>query len=83
MSQQTTLEQIIPGQCVVIRGINAGRELSRRMIALGLRPGSRLLVLRRAALHGPLQVRVGNTEIMIRRGEAAKIWVQPCLESPA
>ncbi|MHB0887327.1 FeoA family protein [Acidithiobacillus sp.] len=78
MLQQTTLEQINPGQCAVIQGISAGRELSRRMIALGLRPGSQLLVLRRAALHGPLQVRVGHTEIMIRRGEAAKIWVRFC-----
>jgi ferrous iron transport protein A len=44
---------------------------------LGLRVGKSIHVLRRGALGGPLHVRVGTTEIIIRRTDARQICVQP------
>jgi ferrous iron transport protein A len=45
------------------------------MVALGLSRGRRVLVIRRANHKGPLHIRVGMTEVMIRRADAAAVQV--------
>jgi|YelNatPaOPRAMG01_1025707.scaffolds.fasta_scaffold02316_16 ferrous iron transport protein A len=70
-----SLNQVPSGHAAVIREINADEHLLQRMIALGLRRGRRVLVLRRANYHGPLHVRVGMTEMMIRRRDADTVEV--------
>jgi Fe2+ transport system protein A len=72
----TSLDHLHPNQSGTIIAIEAGPELTRRMSALGLRLGRRVEVLRIAPLQGPLQIRVGHTELMIRRIDAAKINIQ-------
>lgn len=71
------LYQMQTTQTGVILRINAGQELTRRMAALGLRPGRQIEIIRKAPWQGPLQIRIGHTELIIRRGEAAKIEVEP------
>lgn len=71
----TSLDLLFPNQSGTIETIAAEPELGRRMAALGLRPGRRIEVLRMAPLKGPLQIRIGHTELMIRRVDAAKISV--------
>ncbi len=71
----TSLDHLSPNQSGTIETIDAGPELGRRMAALGLRPGRRVEVVRTAPLKGPLQIRIGHTELMIRRIDAAKICV--------
>lgn len=71
----TPLDHLFPNQSGTIETIEAGPELGRRMAALGLRPGRRVEVIRTAPLKGPLQIRIGHTELMIRRTDAAKICV--------
>lgn len=71
------LYQMQTTQTGVIVHINAGQELTRRMAALGLRPGRQIEIIRKAPWQGPLQIRIGHTELIIRRGEAAKIEVEP------
>ncbi|MDR3426759.1 MULTISPECIES: FeoA family protein [Silvimonas] len=51
-------------------------ELTQRLFAMGLRPERELTVLRRGWLGGPLQVRIGNTELMLRREHARAIEVE-------
>lgn len=72
----TSLDHLHPNQSGTIIAIEAGAELTRRMSALGLRLGRRVEVLRIAPWQGPLQIRVGHTELMIRRIDAAKINIQ-------
>jgi ferrous iron transport protein A len=43
------------------------------MFALGLRRGREVAMIRKATLNGPLQVRVGSTDLIIRRREARRI----------
>ncbi len=52
-------------------------ELAQRLIALGLRRDREIEVLRRSWLSGPLLVRVGTTEFMMRRDAARLIDVEP------
>jgi ferrous iron transport protein A len=47
-----------------------------RMAALGLLPGRRVVLLRRAPFGGPLHLRIGPTELMIRRADARAVLLE-------
>lgn len=70
-----SLNQVPNGYAATITGIQAEEHLLQRMVALGLRRGRRVKVIRRANHQGPLHIRIGTTEIMIRRGDAAAVRV--------
>lgn len=78
MTQRITLGELPSGRCGTIVRIDAGYELSARMHALGLIPGRRVKVIRASPFRGPIQVRAGQTDVIIRRGEAAAILLEPC-----
>jgi len=72
----TTLAALYPGEIATIVAINAEEALHLRLLALGFRTGKQIELIRKASFSGPLQVRIGTTDVMLRRGEAAKIKVQ-------
>jgi ferrous iron transport protein A len=78
MTEYLTLSALPAGRCGTIVRIEAGLELTARMRALGLIPGRRIKVIRSSPFHGPIQVRAGQTDLIIRRGEATAILLQPC-----
>ena len=69
------LSQLQPGQEGVIAAIHAGTDLYPRLAALGFRIGKPIQVMRRGLLSGPLHVRLGTTDIIIRRLDAQRIDV--------
>jgi len=75
------LNTLAAGRCGTILSIDAPAELVARMRALGLRAGRRIKVIRRSPFQGPIQVRAGQTDLIIRRAEAAVIQMQPCPET--
>jgi ferrous iron transport protein A len=50
--------------------------LTTRMRAMGLRAGREVMVVRRSRLGGPMQVRVGSTDLIIRPREARLVRVR-------
>lgn len=68
-----TLDHLQPGDYAVILAVNVSGALQPRLVALGLIAGRRVQVLRRAPFGGPLHVRLGMTEIMLRAADAACI----------
>ena len=60
-----------PGATATVASLAAERGLRARLEALGLRPGQTVQVLRRGSWSGPLHIRVGMTELMLRRRDAA------------
>ena len=72
-----TLEQLPVGHKARIASLEGDESLRARMFALGLRAGREVLVIRRARLGGPLQIRIGSTDLMVRRSEARLI----CLDN--
>jgi len=72
----TTLAELRPGDIATIASIHAEEALHLRLLALGFRTGKQIEMIRKASFSGPLQVRVGTTDVMLRRAEAAKIKVQ-------
>jgi ferrous iron transport protein A len=72
----TTLAALHPGDIATIVSIHAEEALHLRLLALGFRSGKQIEMIRKASFSGPLQVRIGTTDVMLRRVEAAKIEVQ-------
>lgn len=66
------------GASAAVTGIVPGTPpaLARRLFDLGFRPGITVDCLRRAPLGSPTVYRVGETDICLRRGEAAHIRVE-------
>lgn len=73
MAVRHSLDQLSVGQEAMIAAVDVQPELAPRLLALGLTAGRSVRVLRRAPFAGPLHVRVGTTEIMLRRVDAACI----------
>jgi len=71
----TTLASLHPGDIATIVSIHAEEALHQRLLALGFRGGKHIEMIRKASLSGPLQVRIGTTDVILRRSEAAKIMV--------
>jgi ferrous iron transport protein A len=74
-----TLDQLPPGESATILRVDGEPALRTRIEAMGLRVGKDVAVIRRARMGGPLQVRVGNTDLIIRIAQARLIR----LSSPA
>ncbi len=69
------LSQLQIGQRAVIAAIEAEESLFHRLSALGFRVGKPLSIIRRANFNGPLHVRLGTTDVILRGTEAARIQV--------
>ncbi|WP_051534839.1 FeoA family protein [Deefgea rivuli] len=77
------LAQLALNQRAAVRLIATADDLVPRLSALGLREHCEIIVLRRGCLGGPLQLRVGNTDFMLRRADAALIQVAIMESAPA
>ena len=67
------LVDLDPGATAVVASLSADASLRRRLEAMGLRPGQPVQVLRRGWWSGPLHLRVGMTELMLRRRDASSV----------
>jgi ferrous iron transport protein A len=73
-----TLEKLANGESGSVMAINVDGDLKKRFFALGLKEGSHVRVLRRARFGGPLHLRVGTSELILRVKDASCI----CLVTP-
>jgi ferrous iron transport protein A len=76
ISKHQNLDSLEPGQIAVIQKVAVDEALYQRLAALGFRAGKSVALIRRASFNGPLQVRVGNTDIILRRSEAHRIKIK-------
>lgn len=70
------------GQDARVVALGGDSGLRHRLQALGLRPGQRVQVLRRAPWGGPIHLQVGMTELMLRRRDAARVAVTAAAAEP-
>ncbi len=71
----TTLEQLSPGSSAVISGISGNPLVRRRLMEMGIIPGSLLTLVRWAPLGDPAECRIRGYRLSLRRSEAAMISV--------
>jgi ferrous iron transport protein A len=70
------LSTLVPGETATIVAIRTEEPLHQRLLAMGFRTDKHIEVIRRARFSGPLQVRIGTTDILLRKSEAEKIMVR-------
>jgi ferrous iron transport protein A len=75
MADRSSLAQLPLGSSAVVRRVSSRRPIARRLMELGLVPGTRVTVTRVAPLGDPLELRVRNYALSIRRTEALTIEV--------
>lgn len=68
------LSTVPSGQKVRLAGIDAGRDLHSRLIAMGLVPNTEITVVRNHH-PGPFVIMVKNSRMVLGRGMAHKIMV--------
>jgi len=72
-----SLSDVKDGQTVVITSVNGGRMMKKRLADLGLTSGTEIKVVRRTLFSGPVQVEVSGSRLVLGRGLASKISVEP------
>ena len=70
----TDLSRLRTGQAAHITGIHAPDDIRQRLQAMGLRTGREAQVIRCTRL-GPMQIRVGSVDLIMRRCDAARVSI--------
>lgn len=66
----STLNYLEIGIVATIQSISGTQSLIARINGLGLRVGQPVTVIRRALMGGPLHVRIGYTDVLMRAEQA-------------
>ena len=69
------LDELAPGEAGVVVSVDADAAIARRLMELGLVPGTTVEVVRRAPLGDPIELRLRQVHLSIRRSEAERIHV--------
>jgi len=70
------LHYLLPGEDATVAVVHGDAPLRQRLAALGVRPGRLLRLVRRGAFAGPLHLRLGTTDVILRRHHAHAILVR-------
>jgi ferrous iron transport protein A len=70
-----SLASLPPGHEASIVAVHAEEALHHRLAAMGFRVGKRIQLMRRGAFLGPLHVRIGSTDVIIRQRDARCIEI--------
>ena len=71
------LDALKPGESGVIARLGGDQAIARRLMELGLVPGTPVQVVRRAPLGDPIELSVRGLHLSLRRSEASQIHVAP------
>ena len=72
-----TLDELPIGESAVVHRVACQRRVGRRLMEMGLLPGTRIEMVRRAPLGDPLEVRLRGYLLSLRRAEAAGVSLTP------
>ncbi|MDR2513599.1 MAG: ferrous iron transport protein A [Christensenellaceae bacterium] len=68
-----TLDQLEPGQSARIAAVGGGGALRRRLLDMGLTPGTAVAVRKVAPLGDPIELTLRGYELSIRKEDARQI----------
>ena len=71
-----SLDQLRPGERGRVTALEGGDVLIQRLMEMGLLDGEEVEVLGFAPLGDPMEVRVGDGRLSLRRTEAARVRVE-------
>lgn len=71
------LSDLKPGESGTILSIDGSGSLRQRLISMGVTPGTRVTVRKFAPLGDPMEIRLRDYSLSIRKKDAASIMVSP------
>lgn len=74
---QRTLADLAPGQSAIVAALHSDGPARRRMMDLGLLPGTRVRVEMNSPMGDPVAYRVRGAVVALRRAQAAQIDIHP------
>jgi Fe2+ transport system protein FeoA len=72
-----TLQQLSVGSTAIIAEIGGQRAFRRRLMEMGLLPGTPVRLMRRVEVGGLVQLRVRGCSVSLRLREAARLRFEP------
>jgi ferrous iron transport protein A len=75
-----SLDQFLVGQRGRIDRIQGQDALVQRLMEMGVMEGEEVEVLGFAPLGDPVEIRLGDSRLSLRRSEAARVWLIPLPE---
>jgi Fe2+ transport system protein FeoA len=72
-----SLNQLMPGDAAVLARIGGERSFRRRLMEMGLLPGTRVRVVRRVEVGGLVQLEVRGCNLSLRLSEAEQLSFHP------
>jgi Fe2+ transport system protein FeoA len=72
-----TLDTLLPGEVGVISSVTGSGPIKRRIVDMGLIAGTVVRVQKYAPLGDPIEIKVKNFNLSLRKMEAATITVNP------
>ena len=76
MRERYKLNGLRKGETSEIVGYSIEDSVTRRLIVMGLSPGKEVFYVRNAPLRDPIQIKVGSTDLILRRSEAEKVFIK-------
>src|SRR5438034_9149932 len=70
------LSELRPGDRATIGRLDGSGPIRRRLLELGLTPGTPVTLVRLAPLRDPMEIRVRGYQLCVRRSEADAVRVQ-------
>lgn len=70
------LDQLRPGQRGRVASLQGGDALVQRLMEMGLFEGEEIEVVALAPLGDPIEIRLGDSRLSLRRSEAARVQIQ-------
>ena len=70
-----TVNDLLPGDSGVIKGINVDGKIKQRLMDMGIIEGARVEMIRCAPLGDPVQIKVLDTLLALRRNEASALII--------
>ena len=72
----TTLDQLKVGQCGRIIALRGDPVLVQRLMEMGMLEGDEVELLAFAPLGDPIELRLGDSRLSVRRADAARVEVE-------
>ena len=70
------LNEMLPDETGTVIAVEGNSPLRRRLMAMGVTPGARLVVRKFAPLGDPIEIKVRDYSLSIRRKDASGILVE-------
>lgn len=76
MTQTTqTLKELKPNETALITSIGAKGPIRRRLMDMGITPGTQVIMRKVAPLGDPIEIHIRGYELSIRKAEADQIMI--------